>query len=151
MLVLDEQVLDLRRTVDEAVALIAKRAADKGRDLRIGFSATMPTVLRADHGRVRQVLLNYLSNAVKFTERGSVVVQVSAAALDNAHRRVRIAVRDTGVGIAAENHERLFQSFTQADASTTRRYGGTGLGLAICKRLAERMGGDVAVDRKSVV
>src|SRR3546814_12646942 len=81
-----------------------------------------------------------------FTERGSVVVQVSAAALDNAHRRVRIAVRDTGVGIAAENHERLFQSFTQADASTTRRYGGTGLGLAICKRLAERRGRDVAVD-----
>src|SRR3546814_8752871 len=113
MLVLDEQVLDLRRTVDEAVALIAKRAADKGLDLRIEFPATMPTVLRADHGRVRQVLLNYLSNSVKFTERGSVVVQVSAAALDNAHRRVRIAVRDTGVGIAAENHERLFQSFTQ--------------------------------------
>src|SRR3546814_3910757 len=97
------------------------RAADKGLDLRIEFPATMPTVLRADHGRVRQVLLNYLSNSVKFTERGSVVVQVSAAALDNAHRRVRIAVRDTGVGIAAENHERLFQSFTQADASTTRR------------------------------
>src|SRR3546814_6660484 len=70
MLVLDEQVLDLRRTVDEAVALIAKRAADKGLDLRIEFPATMPTVLRADHGRVRQVLLNYLSNSVKFTERG---------------------------------------------------------------------------------
>src|SRR3546814_6443250 len=89
----------------------------------------------------------FRSNAVKFTERGSVVVQVSAAALDNAHQRVRIAVRDTGIGIAAGNHERLFQSFTQADASTTRRYGGTGLGLAICKRLAECMGGDVAVDR----
>src|SRR3546814_18724549 len=69
------------------------RAADKGLDLRIEFPATMPTVLRADHGRVRQVLLNYLSNSVKFTERGSVVVQVSAAAPDNAHRRVRIAVR----------------------------------------------------------
>src|SRR3546814_7495108 len=88
----------------------------------------------------------YLSNAVKFTVRGSVVGQVSAAALDNAHQRVRIAVRDTGIGIAAGNHERLFQSCTQADASTTRRYGGTGLGLAICKRLAECMGGDVAVD-----
>src|SRR3546814_10528586 len=102
------------------------RAADKGLDLRIEFPAAMPTVLRADHGRVRQVLLNYLSNAVKFTERGSVVVQVSAAALDNAHQRVRIAVRDPGIGIAAGNHERLFQSFTQADASTTRRSGGTG-------------------------
>src|SRR3546814_2482946 len=96
MRVLDEQVLDLRRTVDEAVALIAKRAADKGLDLRIELPAAMPTVLRADHGRVRQVLLNYLSNAVKFTESGSVVVQVSAAALDNAQQRVRIHVRDTG-------------------------------------------------------
>src|SRR3546814_12085401 len=91
MLVLDEQVLDLRRTVDEAVALIAKRAADKGLDLRIEFPATMPTVLRADHGRVRQVLLPYPSNSVKFTQRGRVVVPLAAAALANAHRRVRIA------------------------------------------------------------
>jgi signal transduction histidine kinase/FixJ family two-component response regulator len=146
MLVLDEQVLDLRRTVDEAIALVAVRAASKGLDLRAEFAPTMPTVLQADHGRVRQVLLNYLSNAVKFTDRGSVVVKASAELIDTTHQRVRIVVRDTGIGIAAENRERLFQSFTQADASTTRRYGGTGLGLAICKSLAECMGGNVAVE-----
>src|SRR3546814_11072327 len=103
MLGLGEQVLDLRRTVDEAVALIAKRAADKGLDLRIELPAAMPTVLRADHGRVRPVLLNYLSNAVKFTERGSVVVPVSAAPLGNAHHRLPIPVPHTAIGIAPPN------------------------------------------------
>ncbi len=146
MLVLDEQVIDLRRTVDEAMAQLAVRAASKGLALRTEFAAGTPTVLRADHGRVRQVLLNYLSNAIKFTERGSVSVRVRAEPVDAAHCRVHVAVRDTGIGIAADSRERLFQTFTQADASTTRRYGGTGLGLAICKRLAERMGGGVAVD-----
>lgn len=148
MLVLDEQVLDLRRTIDEAIALVADRATRKGLALRVEFDAAAPAVLRADHGRVRQMLLNYLSNAVKFTERGEIVVRADTEPIDATHRRVRIRVRDTGIGIAPEQHTRLFDSFTQADVSTTRRYGGTGLGLAICKRLAERMGGGVAVDSR---
>ena len=96
-----------------------------------------------DAARVRQILVNLLSNAVKFTHQGEVFVAVDAEAADAETCRVRFAVKDTGIGIAADHLPRLFQSFTQVDSTTTRKYGGTGLGLAISKRLAELMGGGV--------
>ncbi len=146
MLELDEQVFDLRRTVEDALDLVAMKAAEKRLDLACEFAAGVPEVVRGDRGRIRQVLLNYLSNAIKFTERGDVTVMVNAAAVDGDRQLVTISVRDSGIGIPPERRDRLFKSFSQVDASTTRRYGGTGLGLAICKRLAECMGGTVGVE-----
>ncbi|CAA0092444.1 response regulator [Zhongshania aliphaticivorans] len=143
---LDQAVFDLRQTVEEAIELVAYRAAEKQLELACDFAPGTPEMLRGDAGRVRQVLVNYLSNAVKFTERGDVAVEISAQTTGEDRHLFRIAVRDTGIGIPSDRLDRLFKSFSQVDASTTRRYGGTGLGLAICKRLAELMGGDVAVD-----
>ncbi len=108
---------------------------------QIDVDADVPAWVVGDQVRIRQILSNYLSNALKFTETGSVAVRV----LSSAHERVRIEVIDTGPGIAPSMHERLFQPFTQADESTTRRYGGTGLGLSICRELATLMGGEVGV------
>ncbi|MDB5972241.1 MAG: response regulator [Hydrocarboniphaga sp.] len=146
MVELDEQVFELRRTIEEALELVAGKAAEKHLDLACEFAPDTPEVIKADRARVRQIVVNYLSNAVKFTERGDVLVTVSAAVIEDCRYRIRIAVRDSGIGIPADRLDRLFKTFSQVDASTTRRYGGTGLGLAISKRLAERMGGDVAVD-----
>jgi CheY-like chemotaxis protein len=102
--------------------------------------------LLGDPTRIRQILFNLLSNAVKFTERGAIVVRAGTAPLGGGRTRVTLAVSDTGIGLDAEQQARLFQPFSQADSSTTRRYGGTGLGLSIVRRLAELMGGDVAVE-----
>ena len=146
MLELDEQVFDLRRTIEESLDLVAGKAAEKRLDLACEFAPETPEVVKADRGRVRQILVNYLSNAIKFTERGDVVVTISSTPLDAGRHLLRAAVRDSGIGIPADRRDRLFKSFSQVDASTTRRYGGTGLGLAICKRLAELMGGGVEVD-----
>ena len=143
---LDETVFHLRQTVEEALELVAYRAAEKQLELACDIAPGTPEMLRGDAGRVRQVLVNYLSNAVKFTERGDVAVEISAQALGADRHHFRIAVRDSGIGIPSDRLDRLFKSFSQVDASTTRRYGGSGLGLAICKRLAELMGGEVAVD-----
>ena len=146
MLELEEEVFDLRRAAEEALELVGVRAAQKRLDLTCDFAPGTPEMARGDASRVRQILVNYLSNAIKFTEAGDVSVEISAQPLDAKHHRFRMAVRDTGIGIAPDRLHRLFKSFSQVDASTTRRYGGSGLGLAICKRLAERMGGDVSVD-----
>ncbi|MGQ0699253.1 MAG: CHASE domain-containing protein, partial [Panacagrimonas sp.] len=146
MLDLDEQIFDLRRAVAEALELVAGKAARQGLDLGCEFAADTPEVVKGDRGRVRQILLNYLSNAIKFTERGSVAVRVSGELIEPGRHRLRIAVSDTGIGIPADGLDRLFKTFSQLDASTTRQYGGTGLGLAISKRLAELMGGEVAVE-----
>src|SRR5258708_5847010 len=101
-----------------------------------------------DSGRVRQILLNLAGNAIKFTESGRVSISVECMERGSAHARVRIAVADTGIGIPDEQQEYVFQRFTQADASTTRKYGGTGLGLAIAKQLAELMGGRIGLRSK---
>ena len=133
---IEAQPFDLRECVESALDLVGARAAEKQLDLAYLFDGDVPVVVRGDVTRLRQVLLNLLANAVKFTEHGEVVLTVSArdAMLD-------FAVRDTGIGLAPETMGRLFQKFSQADGSTTRKYGGTGLGLAISRKLVELMGG----------
>jgi PAS domain S-box-containing protein len=142
---LETQPFDLRECVEGALDLVATRAAEKGLDLAYLLGDGAPTALVGDVTRLRQVLLNLLSNAVKFTERGEIVVSVGARRAEGALHEVTFSVRDTGIGIPADRLGRLFQSFSQVDASTTRRYGGTGLGLAISQRLTELMGGRITV------
>ncbi len=132
---------DLRDCVESALDLIARRAAEKQLDIAYLFEGDVPAAVNGDVTRLRQILLNLLANAVKFTEAGEVVLTVSATAAHGGEVELTFAVRDTGIGLIAEGMGRLFQSFSQADSSTTRKYGGTGLGLAISKRLAELMGG----------
>ncbi|MCW5661636.1 MAG: GAF domain-containing protein [Burkholderiaceae bacterium] len=137
---------DLRECVETALDLVAPRAADKQLDLAYLFDGDVPAALDGDVTRLRQILLNLLANAVKFTESGEVVLTVSARPLDGRLHEVAFVVRDTGIGLTEEGMGRLFQRFSQADSSTTRRYGGTGLGLAISKRLAELMGGTMTAE-----
>ena len=147
---LENHAFDLRTCVESAMELIAPTAAEQGLDLAYLLAPEAPEALVGDAARVRQILLNLLNNAVKFTERGEIVLTVDAEPLaeDGGRRsyRVHFAVRDTGIGIAAERIDSLFESFSQVDASTTRRYGGTGLGLAISRRLADAMGGSIWVE-----
>jgi len=142
---IEQQVFDLRRCVEDSLDLVTSRAQEKGLNLAYLIEDGTPEVLVGDASRVRQILVNLLSNAVKFTHQGEVFVQVDGEPLPDGQLRLHVAVHDSGIGIAAEHLPRLFQSFTQVDASTTRKYGGTGLGLAISKRLAEMMGGSVSV------
>ena len=134
------QPFDLRDCVESALDLVGTRAAEKHLDLAYVFEGEVPTAIVGDVTRLRQILLNLLSNAVKFTERGEVVLSIAAKPTSDAFE-LAFAVRDTGIGLSAQGLGKLFQSFSQADSSTTRKYGGTGLGLAISKRLAELMGG----------
>jgi ligand-binding sensor domain-containing protein/signal transduction histidine kinase/DNA-binding NarL/FixJ family response regulator len=131
----------LRGCLDDAFAIIAARAAVKGIVLQCRMGEGVPPAIESDAARLRQILVNLLDNAVKFTPRGEVTLEVEAGTRDGAWMELRFAVRDTGVGIAQDRIERLFQPFTQADSSTTRLFGGTGLGLAISQRLTERLGG----------
>jgi DNA-binding response OmpR family regulator/HPt (histidine-containing phosphotransfer) domain-containing protein len=140
---IDEHPFDLRRCVEDALDLVALRAAEKQLDLAYVYEASVPEGIVGDSGRVRQVLTNYLSNAVKFTETGEIVVTVSAQLLADGRHDIHFAVRDTGIGIPANRMDRLFKSFSQVDVSTTRTHGGTGLGLAICEKLCALMGGGV--------
>jgi CheY-like chemotaxis protein len=140
---LDVAPFDLRECVDGAVALVGSMAAAKGISLTCAYRAGVPDVVLGDVSRLRQILLNVLNNSVKFTEAGSVALTVDRAAVPDEDGAIELhfAVRDTGIGIAADRIDRLFQPFSQTDASISRRFGGTGLGLAISKRLAEAMGG----------
>ncbi len=146
---LEEQAFDLRECLESALDLVAARATEKGIDLAYMMDPVVPQVIISDSTRLRQILLNLLSNALKFTEEGEVVLSVSAQKDVHAYR-IDFAVRDTGIGIPADRINRLFRSFSQVDASTTRKYGGTGLGLAISKRLSELMGGDMWVESDGV-
>ncbi|WP_428937598.1 CHASE3 domain-containing protein [Fontivita pretiosa] len=139
--------LNLRHLVEEVVEMQAQSASSKGLKLACHTDAAVPTMVRADGDRLRQILVNLVNNAIKFTHRGSVVVRVTCDQLaeDARHATIRFAVCDTGIGIAPDRYDRLFKAFSQADASTTRSYGGTGLGLAISRRLAELMGGQIGV------
>jgi GAF domain-containing protein/DNA-binding response OmpR family regulator len=142
---IEAQPFDLRECVESALDLIGARAAEKHLDVAYLFEGDVPVALDGDVTRLRQVLLNLLANAVKFTERGEVVLTVTARAAEGG-AELTFAVRDTGIGLSTEGMSRLFESFSQADSSTTRRYGGTGLGLAISKKLAELMGGTMGAE-----
>src|SRR5712692_1234113 len=150
---LESQPFDVRECVESALDLVATRAAAKGLDLAYLIGDGTPAAIVGDVTRLRQALLNLLSNAVKFTERGEVVVSVGTRRLADAQASYELtfSVRDTGIGIPADRLSRLFQSFSQVDASTTRRYGGTGLGLAISRRLTELMGGRIEVTSEAGV
>ena len=132
---------DLRDCVESALDLVSTRAVEKHLDLAYLFEGDVPAAVAGDVTRLRQVILNLLSNAVKFTDEGEVVLTVTAQPAAAGRVELTFAVRDTGIGLTDEAMGRLFQSFSQADSSTTRKYGGTGLGLAISRRLAELMGG----------
>ena len=147
---LDLEVLDfnLRTAIEGVVDLLAPGARAKALDLVTIIHPDVPSVVCGDPGRLRQVLLNLLGNAVKFTEAGEVVVRVTVDGDVEGALVVRLEVIDTGVGLTPEEQARIFESFTQADASTTRRYGGTGLGLAISRQLVELMGGELGVESR---
>jgi signal transduction histidine kinase/CheY-like chemotaxis protein len=149
---LENQPFDLRDCLEGVLDLLAARAAEKGLDLAYLVDDQTPVAIFGDVTRLRQILVNLLNNALKFTEQGEVVVSVTTSPLPTAEiegeYELHFAVRDTGIGIPQERMDRLFQSFSQVDASTTRKYGGTGLGLAISKRLSELMGGTMWVESK---
>jgi len=135
---------DVSKVVHATASLLAVRAREKHLELLAEVAADVPRAVRGDPTRLRQVLMNLIGNAIKFTEQGEVVVSVGAAAIDGT-AKITFAVRDTGIGIAAEHIASVFKEFTQADSTMTRRYGGTGLGLAISQRLVRLMGGELSV------
>jgi signal transduction histidine kinase/ActR/RegA family two-component response regulator len=137
---------DPRRLVGEVAASIGTRAHEKGLVFAVQFRTELPNVLLGDEARLRQVLSNLIGNAVKFTENGSVNVDVAHRAIDDQRIELSISVRDTGIGIAPDVLPTLFTRFTQADGGIARRYGGSGLGLAISRELVELMGGRIAVE-----
>ena len=136
---------DLRDVVEQSVDLLAERAHSKGLELACLIDHQIPTRLRGDPHRLRQLLLNLLGNAIKFTENGEAAVEVSLHGASDQAVELRFIVRDTGIGLSEEAQQRLFQPFSQADSSTTRKFGGTGLGLAISRKLAVLLGGEVGV------
>ncbi len=138
---LESRPFDLRRCVEDALEPFAPQAAEKGLELVYTLDATAPAAVEGDANRLRQIVVNLVGNAVKFTDAGEVAVSVEARRVAGRRVELRFSVRDTGIGIPSTHLGRIFESFTQADSSTTRRYGGTGLGLAISKRLCELMGG----------
>jgi PAS domain S-box-containing protein len=137
---------DLRRCIEESLDLLSPSASEKNINLAYFMDDSVPAAVLSDVTRLRQILVNLLSNSIKFTPHGEVVVTVSAVALEDGAHEITFAVRDTGIGIAPERQAELFQPFTQVDPSITRKYGGTGLGLTISKRLTEVMGGRMWVD-----
>jgi two-component system, sensor histidine kinase and response regulator len=143
--------MDLRDTVEDVAHLIAVGAQARDVELTAHIDPAIPDLLRGDPGRVRQLLTNLVGNAVKFTARGEVAIDVRTCESTDSTLLVRFEVRDTGIGIPADRLEALFKPFSQVDASTTRRFGGTGLGLSIVKRLVEMMGGEVGVESQEVV
>ncbi|HWE01408.1 MAG TPA: response regulator [Tepidisphaeraceae bacterium] len=144
-----EREFDLPTAVEEVVVVLAQKAAAKGLELACQIDPSVAVRVRGDDDRLRQVLMNIVNNGIKFTERGEVIVRVSAAPRKDASNPtpiVRFAVTDTGTGIPSDRMDRLFKSFSQIDSSVTRQYGGTGLGLAISKQLVELMGGEIGAE-----
>ncbi len=137
---------DFRHVCEEAFEIIAPKAYEKQLAIACIVLPSVPECLMGDPGRIRQVLLNLLNNAIKFTEQGEVVMRVYSETIADNRVNLRLEVKDSGVGISEHVKKELFSSFTQADASTTRKFGGTGLGLSICKKLIEAMGGEISVD-----
>jgi PAS domain S-box-containing protein len=143
---LDAHDFDLEQLVRDTIDMIALTIGQKGLELICEFDPRARRIYSGDSTRMRQILVNLLSNAKKFTERGEIVLTVNVLELDDDEATLRFSVRDTGIGIPADRLHRLFQSFSQVDSSTTRKYGGTGLGLAICKHLVDALGGSIGVD-----
>jgi two-component system sensor histidine kinase/response regulator len=137
---------DIRETAKGAIQLLTPTALDKKLSLDYSIQPGVFEQVIGDPSRVRQILLNLLGNAIKFTQSGTVALEISQIADTKDEVGLRFSVRDTGIGLSEESKQKLFQSFTQADASTTRKFGGTGLGLAICRRLVELMGGQIGVE-----
>lgn len=141
----DERPFNVREVIRGATASLAETAKAQHLELAQSVSSDVPEQLVGDAGRLNQILINLLSNALKFTPTGSVALAVSVESADEGKARLHFTVRDTGIGLSAEEQSRLFQPFTQASSGTTRKYGGTGLGLAICKQLVEKMHGQIGV------
>ncbi|NMC13959.1 MAG: response regulator [Chloroflexi bacterium] len=137
---------DLRSTVEGVAAMMAQKAYDKNLEMACMLQENIPTKLRGDPGRLRQILINLVSNAIKFTHKGEIVIHVDAVSETENALEVKFFVRDTGIGIPKDRQNAIFKRFTQADGSTTRKYGGTGLGLSISKQLVELMGGEIGVE-----
>ena len=137
---------DLFTCVEEVVELLAPSAHNKGLEIAAMIEHNVPSHLKGDSGRLRQILMNLISNAIKFTSAGEVLVQAELRSLSSTTATIHFAITDTGLGISPEDQRKLFTPFTQVDASTTRKYGGTGLGLAICKQLVTLMGGVIGVE-----
>ena len=146
---LETQNFSLHRLMDDFVGMMALRAHEKGLLLACVTVPEVPADVKGDPGRLRQILINLTANAIKFTTRGEVVIRVSVISETSGEVRLRFAVHDTGIGIPADKFRRLFEKFSQVDASTTRTYGGTGLGLAISKQLTEMMGGEIGVQSEA--
>jgi signal transduction histidine kinase/CheY-like chemotaxis protein len=145
-MVLEQVDFDLASIVDQSVDAIALRAGEKGLELIVDVEPALPRGVRGDPTRLRQIILNLLGNAVKFTEKGEVRLSARRQHAQVGTVRLRVEVADTGLGLTAEQRSRLFRPFTQADTSTTRRFGGSGLGLSICRRLIELMDGSIGVN-----
>ncbi|HYC21401.1 MAG TPA: response regulator [Candidatus Bathyarchaeia archaeon] len=143
---LERQTFDLRSCIEECLDLLAHKAAEKRLDFAYVCDQQVPAAILGDLARLRQILVNLLGNAIKFTDAGEVVLSVTSIQRPDGEVELQFSVRDTGVGIPADRRDRLFRSFSQVDASTTRKYGGSGLGLAISKRFAELMGGRMWVE-----
>lgn len=139
---------DLVKTIESSLDIVAARAFNKGVELVNAIQTAIPAQLRGDPGRLRQILINLVSNAIKFTEKGEVTVRVEKESESTTHTVLKIYVHDTGIGIAPEAQPHLFEAFTQAHSSTTRQYGGSGLGLAIAQRLVEMMQGEIGLQSK---
>lgn len=137
---------DLKETIQDVIKSFAHLVRKKDLRLSLDWSDSVPTSLTGDPGRIRQVLINLVGNAIKFTPKGTVQVSVACIETRSGHATVRVDILDTGIGMSKDEMKDLFQEFVQADASTTRRYGGTGLGLAICKNLVEQMSGEINVE-----
>jgi signal transduction histidine kinase/DNA-binding response OmpR family regulator len=148
--ILDMEYIDFdpRVTVEGTIDIFAIKAEKKGLDFSCFIDPEVPSILHGDPARLRQVLINLIGNAIKFTEKGEVGIRVTLAAETDSHATVRFDVRDTGIGISEDRRDRLFKSFSQVDSSTTRKYGGTGLGLAISKQVVELMEGQIDVESK---
>ncbi len=142
MLTFEERPFDLLRLVEDIVDLLHPKAREKGLQIIIDMAADLPRTLTGDDGRIRQILINLIGNAVKFTEKGWVLIRAEK----NDSGDIVFRIEDTGIGIAPSQLETIFEKFTQADASTARQFGGTGLGLAICRKLADLMGGSIHAD-----
>jgi signal transduction histidine kinase/DNA-binding response OmpR family regulator len=145
---LETVTFDVGSLLDEAAMLVVEHAERKGLELVVSSAPDLPEAVQGDSGRIRQVIANFLTNAVKFTERGDVQLRAALVSQQDGVARLRFEVQDTGIGLSPAAASKLFKPFVQADATTTRRFGGTGLGLSICKMLVEKMGGEIGLESR---